>query len=85
MKSGDAELIISFQAEILASMNTMFPELTAEILALADHFLLLAGGIGESYATGLESGSFASPSFLTSNIDAASERNNELKPKENLA
>ena len=84
-KNGDAELIISFQAEILAKMNAMFPELTAEISALANHFLPSAGGIGEGYATGLESGSFASPSVLTSNTDAASERNNELKPDENLA
>jgi NAD(P)-dependent dehydrogenase (short-subunit alcohol dehydrogenase family) len=84
-KSGDAELIISFQAEILAKLNSVFPELTADIMALANRFLPSAGGIGEGYATGLESGSFASPSFLTSNIDAASERNNELKPNENLA
>lgn len=84
-KNGDAELIISFQAEILAKMNAMFPELTTEILALANHFLPSAGGIGEGYATGLESTSFASPSFLTSTIDAASHRNNELKPNENSA
>ena len=84
-RNGDAELIISIQAEILAKMNAVFPELTAEILSLANHFLPATGGIGEGYATGLESGSFASPSFLTSNIDAASHRNNELKPNENLA
>lgn len=85
VRNGDAELIISIQAEILAKMNAMFPELTAEILAFANHFLPAAGGIGENYATGLESNSFASPSFLTSNIDAASRRNNELKPDETSA
>ena len=85
VKNGDAELIISIQAEILAKMNAVFPELTANILGLANHFLPSAGGIGENHATGLESASFASPSFLTANIDAASHRNNELKPNENLA
>ena len=83
-KRGDAELIISFQAEVLAKMNAIFPELTAEILAFANHFLPSAGGIGEDYATGLESTSFASPSLLTAPLDAASRRNNELKPDEKI-
>ncbi|MCY7375817.1 MAG: SDR family oxidoreductase [Pyrinomonadaceae bacterium] len=83
-KNGDAELIISVQAQIAAKVNAMFPDLTAEILGLVNHLLPSAGGIGDNYATGLESVSFASPSFLTANLDAASHRNNELKPNENL-
>jgi short-subunit dehydrogenase len=83
-KNGDAELIISPQAEIAATFNTLFPELTAEISALVNQILPSAGGIGESIATGLESTSFASPSFLTSMLDQASHRNNELKPNETL-
>ncbi len=78
-KNGDAELIISVQAEILAKLNALLPELTAEMLALANRFLPSAGGIGENYATGGESTSFASPSFLTSAIDEAAKHNNELE------
>jgi len=84
-RRGDAELIISVQAKILAKMNALLPELTAEILGLANHFLPSAGGIGENYATGLESTSAVSPSFLTSSIDAAAQNNNELEPNEVLA
>ncbi|MDQ2746731.1 MAG: SDR family oxidoreductase [Acidobacteriota bacterium] len=84
-RRGRAELIISFQAEILAKMNALFPELTAEIMGLADRFLPAAGGIGDNYATGLESGSFVSPSFVTSGIDAAARANNELAPDEQLS
>ncbi len=84
VKNGDAELIISIQAEILAKMNALFPELTADILGIANRLLPSAGGIGEKRASGLESASSAAPSFLTAKIDAASEANNELKPRESL-
>ncbi len=83
-RNGDAELIISIQAEILAKMNALFPELTAEILGLVNRLLPSAGGIGEKRASGFESKSSAAPSFLTANIDAAAKANNELKPRENL-
>ena len=83
--SGVAELIISPQAKLAAKANTLFPELTAEISALINRILPSAGGIGEAEATGLESVSFVSPSFLTSMLDTASHENNELKPNETLA
>lgn len=84
-KNGDAELIISIQAQILAKMNQIFPETTSEILGLVNRLLPSAGGIGEKRATGLESQSAISPSFLTTAIDEAARENNELKPRENLA
>lgn len=83
-RNGDAELIISIQAEVLAKLNALLPELTAEILGLANRFLPSAGGIGTDYATGLESTSFASPSFLTASLDEAARQNNELEPGENI-
>lgn len=83
-KRGDAELIISIQAEILAKMNALFPETTAEILGLVNRILPAAGGIGEKRASGLESQSAISPSFLTAAIDEAAKDNNELKPRESL-
>ena len=83
-QNGDAELIISIQAEILAKMNALLPELTADILGLVNRLLPSAGGIGEKRASGLESNSNAAPKILTANIDAASAANNELKPRESL-
>ena len=77
---GDAELIISPQAKGAAKFNALFPELTAALLGLANQLLPDNGGIGRGYATGLDSGSAVSPSLLTSLVDAASERNNELRP-----
>lgn len=84
-RRGDAEAIISIQAELAAKLNSLFPELVAEISALANQILPKAGGIGDSHASGLESTSFVSPSFLTTLVDKASYQNNELKPNENLA
>lgn len=82
---GDAEAIISIQAQLAAKMNNLFPEFTSEILSLVNRFLPAKGGIGKGYATGLESTSFVSPSFVTSLIDKASYQNNELKAGESLA
>jgi short-subunit dehydrogenase len=82
VKQGKAGAIISVQAKLAAKMNALFPELTAEILSLINRILPGYGGIGKGYATGAESQSFISPSFLTRSIDRASYRNNELKPGE---
>jgi short-subunit dehydrogenase len=81
---GDAELIVSIQAKIAAKTFALFPNFTSDILALTARFLPGAGGIGTGYATGLDSRSDASPSWLTSLVDAASVRNNELKPNESI-
>lgn len=82
---GDAEAIISIQAQAAAKANAILPELVAEISGLVNQVLPSAGGIGEGYATGKESSSFASPSFLTAQLDQESYQNNELQPGEKLA
>lgn len=82
--NGDAEIIVSLQAKIAAKMFALFPQFTSDILSLTDRLLPGEGGIGEGYATGLESRSEASPSWLTSLVDSASARNNELKPNESI-
>ena len=84
-RRGDAGTIISAQAKLAAKMSELFPELTAEVLALINRILPGYGGIGKGYATGLESKSFISPSLLTGSLDRASYRNNELKPGEQAA
>jgi len=83
-KNGNAELIISPQAKLAAKLSALFPELTADMLALANKFLPAAGGIGENRALGKDSTSSLSPSFLTALSDKESYRNNELKANENL-
>jgi short-subunit dehydrogenase len=82
---GDAELTITVQAQLASKINALFPEMTAEILSLVNQLLPSAGGIGKAQATGLESTSSVSPSFLTTLSDRASYQNNELKPNERLA
>jgi NAD(P)-dependent dehydrogenase (short-subunit alcohol dehydrogenase family) len=84
-KRGDAGAIVSVQAQLAAKMNALFPELTAEVLSLVNRVLPGNGGIGKGYATGRESTSFLSPSFLTAMLDRASYRNNELRPGEKVA
>jgi len=59
--------------------------MTAEISSLINQILPSAGGIGTDQKEGLESSSFVSPSFLTTLVDQASAKNNELKPEEQLS
>ena len=81
-RRGNSELIISFPAKFAAKLHALVPEFTTGILAFSNRFLPGEGGIGREIATGLESASAAAPSILTSLSDAASYRNNELKPNE---
>ncbi len=83
-RQGDAEGIISIQAELAAKMNALFPEMVSEISGLVNRILPSMGGIGEKHALGKDSTSFISPSFLTATIDKESRQNNELKPNEQL-
>lgn len=83
-KNGDAEAIISIQAEIAAKINNLFPNLAADVAAFVNRVLPEPGGIGTRKATGLESTSDVSPSVLTTLLDRASITNNELKPLEHL-
>lgn len=83
-RRGDAEAIISVQAQLAITMNNLFPELTADISALVNQILPGAGGIGKGYARGKDSSSSISPSFLTALSDKESVENNELKQGEEL-
>ncbi|MDQ3372703.1 MAG: SDR family NAD(P)-dependent oxidoreductase [Acidobacteriota bacterium] len=83
-RSGQAEVILSPQAQLAAKANALFPELTAEISALVNQLLPSAGGIGENHALGKDSQSFVSPSFLTALADKESYQNNEVEPFKDL-
>jgi NAD(P)-dependent dehydrogenase (short-subunit alcohol dehydrogenase family) len=79
-KRGDAEVILSAQAVAAVKFHQLFPELSADILALINRLLPAAtGGIGQRRAKGKESESALSPSWLTALGDEAAKRNNEVK------
>ena len=83
--SGRSELVITVQAKLAAKINELFPETVSKLMQATSAFLPGEGGIGERLATGLESRSDLVPDIVTSAIDEAAERNNELKPGEVLA
>lgn len=83
-RRGDAELVISVQAKLAVRVNGLFPQATAGILEMVNSFLPGPGTTDRTAYPGLESTSAASPSVLTSLIDEAAERNNELKPNEQI-
>lgn len=82
MRAGKAELIITFQAELAAKFRALFPEITSDLLALVNQFILpdAQGGdenIGRASAKGKDSESWRAPALVTALTDAAAQRNNE--------
>lgn len=77
-KRGDAEVILSIQAEMVARFHGLFPGLTADLLGMVNYLLPGAGGIGKRRAKGKDSQSAWSPSLLTVLNEKAAEQNNEI-------
>ena len=77
-KQGRAELVITVQAKLAVLMDSLFPELTAEMLALVNRLLPAPGGIGGNSAKGRDSASSWSPSWLTTLTEEAALKNNEV-------
>ena len=77
-RRGQAELIITSQAVLAVKFRALFPEATADMLALANRMLPGPGGIGRARAKGKESESALAPSLLTTLSDRAALRNNEV-------
>ena len=77
-RRGDAELIMPFQYRIAAIAHTLFPELAADLLTLAERALPSSAGEDDALRFGWESTSSLSPSLLTRLGDRAAQRNNEL-------
>jgi NAD(P)-dependent dehydrogenase (short-subunit alcohol dehydrogenase family) len=85
IRHGRSAEVISLQAKVANTVNSLFPEVTSQLMGIVNRFLPGQGGIGTSMATGLESTSAASPSILTALVDRASAVNNELEPGESIA
>ena len=78
-RRGRTELVISVPAKLAVLFDTLMPEVTSNLFALANKLLLPApGGIGEREAKGKESESSLSPSWLTTLNEEAAMRNNEV-------
>lgn len=82
VRCGKAETVLSIPAQLAAKFSALFPDTTSDVLSLVNQLLPSAEGGTRETVSGLESSSAISPSILTSNIDEASRRNNELTPAE---
>jgi short-subunit dehydrogenase len=77
-RRGRAMLTISLPAKLGVIMNTLAPELTADLAALAAQLMPGPGGVGATAIEGSGSGSAVSPSILTLLNERAAIANNEM-------
>jgi NAD(P)-dependent dehydrogenase (short-subunit alcohol dehydrogenase family) len=77
-KHGDGEVVLSLPAKLATQMNAYCPELTTNLLGVVNRLLPGPGGIGKRSATGAESESDLSPSWLTTLNEEAVVRNNQI-------
>jgi NAD(P)-dependent dehydrogenase (short-subunit alcohol dehydrogenase family) len=77
-RRGEAEAIISPQAQAAIRFKEMFPELTSHLTGFVNRLLPAPGGIGTTAAKGRESYSSVSRSFLTALDQAAARSNNQI-------
>jgi hypothetical protein len=74
---GEAEVVVSVPAKVAVKFNALFPGITADIMAIADH--LLPAPKGDTTAnTGKQSFSEVSPSWVTTLNEQAAESNNQV-------
>jgi short-subunit dehydrogenase len=79
IQRGDAELIISVQAQAAAKFNALFPGLTADLMSVVNFFLPRASEEQKDVHLGYDSQSNFSPSLLTKLSDEQIDRNNETR------
>ena len=77
-KRGQAELVISVPAKIAVLLDSLFPEATSQMLAVANRLLPEPGGVGTERMKGRDSTSTWSPSWVTTLNEEAALRNNEV-------
>lgn len=84
-RNGDGEVdICNFLNPIVWAVRYA-PELTSEALTAIGGLLPGMGGIQTESAYGYESESAVAPSWLTRNSDEAAERNNQMRPRSEIA
>ena len=77
-KNRTGEIVLSLPAKIADQVQANFPALTSDLLSLVNRLLPSPGGIGKAAATGEESQSALSPSWLTQLNEEAALRNNQI-------
>ncbi len=77
-QQGTAQIVLSVPAKMAVFLHELFPNLTAEAMALVSRILPAPGGIGTGEARGKDSESALSSSWLTSLSQEAAERNNQV-------
>lgn len=77
-KRGDAEIIISFPAQILAGFKGIFPGTTADIMSLVNLLMPNATAGGDKRLKGKDAESPLSKNVLTTLTDDAAVKNNEM-------
>ncbi|HEY0003202.1 MAG TPA: SDR family NAD(P)-dependent oxidoreductase [Pyrinomonadaceae bacterium] len=78
-RRGDAEIVLSVQAQLAVRFHGLFPGLTQDLLGFVNRLLPAPGGIGRKRAKGKDSASSLSPSWLTTLTEWAAQRNNEMQ------
>jgi NAD(P)-dependent dehydrogenase (short-subunit alcohol dehydrogenase family) len=77
-KYGEAEVVLSLPAQLAVAFHGVFPGLTSDLLRVANRLLPNAGGIGVARATGAESETAVTESWLTALTRRAERANNEI-------
>ncbi len=77
-RHGEAEVVLSLPAQLAVAFHGVFPGLTADLLGLTNRLLPNAGGIGVARATGAESETALTGSWLTGLTRIAERENNEV-------
>jgi Short-chain dehydrogenases of various substrate specificities len=83
-RRGDAEVVLTIQAQLAVKFHGLFPGLTADMLGIVNRLLPGPGGIGRRRAKGKDSESAVAPSLLTALTEAAARDNNEIKNGDDL-
>ena len=74
---GKSTVVLSLPAKLLTALNGVAPQLVSEVSGVINRWLPDPGGIGDERASGEESASEWSPSFLTTLTQRAARRNNQ--------
>lgn len=77
-KQGDAEVVLSSQAQLLATFHALFPGVTADILGAINYVLPGPGRNGKNRVKGRDSHTAMSRSSLTLSLQEPMRANNEL-------
>jgi hypothetical protein len=75
---GEAEVVLSLLARLAVKFSALFPETTADIMAIANRLLPSPEKTDTSAKTGEQSFSKVSPSWVTQLNEQAAESNNQI-------